>query len=118
MSANFFCWLPILGLIPSSPDFSAKIEKLQEAPHSSPSPVVVEFVDDLLKRYPEQTAKIESVWADAPLKSDITGQFIDMGILWSRYSEAVPFIVSTAHHFRLNCYDPQDSRYYLAKNSD
>jgi hypothetical protein len=84
VSADILCWLPILGLLPGSPDFSTKLEQIQESHYVSrlPAPELVEFVDTLLKRYPEQTEDITSVWADAPLKGDIIGDFVDIPVLW------------------------------------
>jgi hypothetical protein len=119
MSANFWCWLPVLGLLPGSPDFLHRVEGIQESPAQSPSTVIVEFVGGLLKRYPELSERqINTAWADGPLLGDASGQFIDIGIQWSRYEEAVPFVVLTAQQFGLNCYDPQNSHFYPMKNKN
>lgn len=118
LSASFWCWLPALGLIPGSPDFLHKVDELHQPPFPAASYVLVEFVDTLLKKYPDLADNPdETVWADGPLKRDISGQFIDMGIQWSGYEQAIPFVVLTAHRFGLNCYDPQVSRFYPASPS-
>ena len=119
MSANFWCWLPMLGLLPGSRDFSHRVEGIQEASPRPPATAIVEFVGALTKRYPElKEGQTNTVWADGPLLGDASGQFIDIGILWDRSEEAVPFIVLTANKFGLNCYDPQNSRFYPVKNSN
>jgi len=116
MSANFWCWLPVLGLLPGSPDFLHRVDEIHESPRQPPTPAIVEFVGGLLKRYPELSkSQTNTVWADGPLLGDASGQFIDIGIQWDYYEEAVPFIVVTARQFGLSCYDPQDSQYYPAE---
>ena len=117
MSANFWCWLPALGLLPGSPNFADRVAQIQESAHpQKPSTVIVEFVGSLLRRYPELTeTQTNTAWADGPLLGDANGQFIDIGIRWDYYEKTVPFVVITAHHFGLDCYDPQDSRFYPAK---
>src|SRR5262249_49566449 len=114
MSANFYCWEPILSLQPGSSDFRRKIEELHRAPHPPPTSTMLKFVDSLLARYPDLTETEDTVWADGPLKGNIIGEFINMGIMWSGYVEAVPFVIATAHSFGLHAYDPQDEHFYPA----
>lgn len=59
------------------------------------------MVDTLLAKYPEITETEETVWADAPMKNNIIGQFINMAIMWTDYVEAAEFVIQTAHSLGL-----------------
>jgi hypothetical protein len=48
---------------------------------------------------------------------DANGQFIKFSIRWDYYEKVVPFVVSTARQFKLDCYDPQAYRFYSAKSA-
>jgi len=118
VSASFWCWAPVLALNPYSHDFFDRVDRLQDAPDRPPATVIVEFVRGLLKRYPDLSdTQTEGPWADGPLVRDANGQFIDISIVWSEYPMVVPFVVSTARHFKLDCFDPQTYQFYPGKNS-
>ncbi len=117
MSANFWCWLPALALIPGSPDFFDRVDAAHGPPKQKPAAAIVNFVHDLTRRYPDlsETA-LDTAWADGPMIGDANGGFIDFTIVWSHYDGVVvPFIVRTARNNGLNCYDPQSSFYYPAE---
>ena len=113
VSANFWCWAPALGLLPTSPHFMHHVDELHAAPDKPPSVAIIRFVGDLLKRYPDVSeTQLDTAWADGPLIRDASGGFIDFSIRWDYYAKVVPFVTSTARHDGLNCFDPQDSYYY------
>ena len=47
--------------------------------------------------------------------NDANGGFIHFSVRWDYYEKATTFVLSTAHQFHLNCFDPQTSRFYPAK---
>jgi hypothetical protein len=112
MTAHPYCWAPSLNLDPQDPEFHRRVEALHRSPKPSRSPRLVTFVEDLLSRYPDLTQTEDTVWGDGPLVNNILGEFINMSLIWSRYTEAAPFIIETAHKHGLHCYDPQNSDFY------
>jgi hypothetical protein len=119
MSANFYCWTPEAGLDPKARDFHDRIEALHEAPEVPASPRLVAFVAALLARYPDlgddDDVEDDTVWADGPLVNNIIGDFINMGVIWSRADEAVLFIMETAQRHGLHFYDPQSETFTPCK---
>jgi len=113
MSANFYCWAPTLNLDPKARDFNDRIDALYDAPPEA-SDRLIAFVEALLARYPDldDGADGETVWSSGPLGSDISGDFINLGVIWSRCDEAEPFIRETAHKHGLHFYDPQSEKFY------
>jgi hypothetical protein len=104
-----------LNLVPGSEDFDRRVDEIHEyASKPPPSERMIRLVDALLTRYPDLTETEDTVWADAPLKNNILGQFINMGIMWNRYAEAAEFVIETAHSMGLHAYDPQDGSFYPA----
>ena len=116
MSANFWCWVPTLALMPYSHDFLDRVDHLHRAPFQPPATAIAGFVGGLLKRYPDLTVADQTAWADGPMLGDANGQFTDFSIRWDYYEKVVPFVVSTALRFHLNCLDPQTSQFYTTKN--
>ena len=116
MSANIWCWIPALGLLPNSADFMHRVDEFDRRPAKPAAPGIVRYVDDLLKRYPDlsATTEVETPWADGPMIRDANGGFIDFSITWSQYDKVIPFVTSTAQRDGLNCFDPQTSYYYPA----
>ncbi|HEY5338177.1 MAG TPA: hypothetical protein VIJ85_08245 [Rhizomicrobium sp.] len=113
MSANFWCWLPILALSPTAPDFLSRVEALHNPPIERPAPQIANFVEQLAKAYPEPSEKVvDTAWSDGPLIGDANGQFIDFGIRWDYYKKVLPLVISLGSASGLDCYDPQTSRYY------
>jgi hypothetical protein len=116
MSANFWCWVPLLALVPGSPDFAQRVEKLHNPPFESPAPPIADFVYRLTNVYPDLDATgAETAWADGPMIGDANGQFIDFSIRWDYYDKVAPLIVSTGRAAGLNCYDPQTQEFYPLK---
>jgi hypothetical protein len=116
MSANFWCWVPLLALSPTSPDFLHHVEAFHNAPFEKPAPQIVDFVHRLTKVYPDLAGtEIETAWADGPMLGDANGKFIDFSIRWDYYDKVASFVISTGHHSGLNGYDPQTSQYYPLK---
>jgi hypothetical protein len=116
VSANFWCWVPTLALAPYSHDFLDRVDRLHRTPFQPPATAIVEFVGGLQKRYPDISVSDETAWADGPMLRDANGQFIDFSIRWDYYDKVVPFVVSTALRFHLDCLDPQTFQYYTARN--
>jgi hypothetical protein len=113
MSADFLCWIPTLALLPGAPDFIHRTDALSSLPARPPTPAIVRFVDDLLKRYPDLSDKTdETAWADGPMIRDANGGFIHFSIRWDYYDKVVPFVTATARRDGLNCFDPQSATYY------
>jgi hypothetical protein len=111
VSANFYAWLPALALDPQSKAFADDIEALYqkaEAPH----PTLLQFVDDLLSRFPDLTQTEDTVWAAGPLRDEILGGFINVAVSWPRADEAWAFFLQTARRHGLVCYDPQAEKLY------
>lgn len=119
MTAHLYCWHPELNLLPTDKAFGDRIEALHK-PRRVPrtSPQLIAFVDALLDRYPDLTETQDTVWADGPLKGNIVDEFINMSLKWSRYKDAVPFVIQTAHQHGLHCYDPQDGAFYPVHHQD
>lgn len=118
MSANFYCWEKELALKPGSAEFETAIQDIHKPPYAQPSEKMLNFVDALLRKYPDLTETDDTVWSDGPLRGNIIGQFINLGIMWSGYEEAIPFVIATAHSFHLHCYDPQDGSFYPVSGAD
>jgi len=114
MTAHLYCWSPGIDLEPKGPDFQKKVSILHRAPKSPGSPRLIAFVEDLLSRYGDLTETEDTVWGDGPLANNILGEFINISMIRSRYAEAAPFVIETAHRHGLHCYDPQDSDFYPA----
>ncbi len=112
MTAHVYCWDPKLRLDPRADSFGREIDAFGE---DEPSPKLLAFVGNLLERYPDLTVDEDTVWGCGPLVRNITGGFINMSLIWSRYGEAVPFIAATAHRHGLNCYDPQTGDFFPAE---
>ncbi len=70
------------------------------------------FVSDLIARYPDLAETTDTVWGDGPLVGNIIGDFINISLVWSRYEEAAPFIVQTAHKHGLHAYNPQTGDFF------
>jgi hypothetical protein len=118
VSADFLCWIPALALLPGSPAFQDRVQQLDDATNLPPTPAIVEFVHTLERRYPDLSQTENTVWADGPMLDDAHGGFIDFSVTWDHYDEVKPFVLSTAHRLRLDCYDPQVSRFYPAQGSE
>ena len=115
MTAHLYCWAPSLNLDPKHPDFGERVLALNQAPTPSRSPRLVAFVEDLVSRYADFPPTEDTVWGDGPLVGNILGDFINMSLVWSRYAEAAPFVIETAHKHGLHCYDPQGGDFYPAQ---
>jgi hypothetical protein len=115
VTAHLYCWDPSLGLDPADSSFGNRVAALHEGPMPPRSPKLATFVSDLLTRYPDLTETEDTVWGDGPLVGNIIGDFINMSLIWSRYEEAIPFVVDTAHRHGLRCYDPQTGKFYGVK---
>jgi hypothetical protein len=113
MSANFYCWAPTLDLDPQARDFHDRVDALHEAPPPEASDKLIAFVEALVARYPNLgDTDDDTVWSDGPLSGNVIGDFINMGVVWSRCAEAEPFIRETAHKHGLHFYDPQSEKFY------
>lgn len=112
MSADFLCWVPALALLPGSPSFFVRTDQLDSPPRFRPAHAIVEFVHALEERYPDAESTEETAWADGPMLNDANGGFIHFSVRWDYYKRVTPFVLSTAHRLRLDCFDPQSSRFY------
>jgi hypothetical protein len=113
LSANFYCWEPILDICPKRSDFSQRLQEAQD--QSGASAKLLEFVASLLVKYPDLMDTDDTPWADGPLTGDISGNFINFGVSWSWYNDdLISFVVETAHSHGLHCFDPQSNEFYEA----
>jgi hypothetical protein len=118
VSANIYCWTREARLDPDNGSLFAKqLDALHDGPTPEPSSALIAFVDDLLARYPDldelDDDKLDdNVWSDGPLTGNIIGEFINIGILWSRYDVAALFVIEMAKKHQLFCYDPQSENLY------
>src|SRR5262249_35087732 len=110
-TAHLYCWEPSLALVPVDQSFRERIRALRGTP---PSPKMVTFVVDLLARYAEATETEDTPWADGPLVGNIRGGFSNISLIWPRYREATPFVITTAHKHGLHCFDFQTGRFHPA----
>ncbi|MGE5539454.1 MAG: hypothetical protein ACM30I_12620 [Gemmatimonas sp.] len=114
MSATLACWEPSVGLDPRADDFDERFYAVQRA-RLPPTPTMLAFVEFLLAKYPDLTESKETIWADGPLKNDISGGFIHFSVTWSGYTEGRLFVRPAARKFGLDFYDPQDNLYIPAE---
>ena len=119
MTAHLYCWHPELNLLPTDKTFVDRINALHKSRRVPPaSSELIAFVEALLDRYPDLTETEDTVWADGPLEGNIIGNLINMALIWSRYEEAVPFVIETAHQHNLHCYDPQNGAFFPVHHQD
>jgi hypothetical protein len=118
MTAHLYCWHPELNLLPTDGTFVDRINALHQGRVPPASSQLIGFVEALLDRYPDLTETIDAVWVDGPVGRNIIGDFISISLRWSRYEEAVPFVVETAHQHGLHCYDPQNGEFYPVHHQD
>jgi len=112
VTAHIYCWAPNLQLDPADSNFRDKVRALQGRSKVPPSETLVMFVSDLIARYPDLAETTDTVWGDGPLVGNIIGDFINISLVWSRYEEAAPFIVQTAHKHGLHAYNPQTGDFF------
>jgi hypothetical protein len=110
MSASFLCWEPHLGLDPRRDDFSDRVRALQTADEPA-SETMLAFVEFLLARYPDLTETEDTIWADGPMKNNISGSLICFSVTWSGYDDGRMFIRPAARKFGLDYFDPQNETY-------
>jgi len=73
----------------------------------------MEFVASLLARYPDLTDTDDTPWATGPLTEEISGNFINFAVSWSKYNDdLICFVIETAHSHGLHCFDPQSGSFY------
>ena len=73
-----------------------------------PTPLIVEFVNMLLQRWPEDDDEDDNTpWSAAPLLGAARGPYIYFPMSWSQAEETSAFAVGIATRLGLNCYDPQ-----------
>jgi hypothetical protein len=102
MTANFWCWVPALALIPGSPGFLHRVDELHQLPAQPPATEIVQFVGNLEKRYPDLTEvgpDDNTAWADGPMLNNVNGGFIDsqsVGITTTRLRRSLlPLLTNT-----------------------
>jgi len=72
-----------------------------------PTPLIEQFVQRLLARYPELDEGVDTAWAAAPLLGEAAGPYICLPITPSYAEEASAFVADVANELGLVCYDPQ-----------
>lgn len=75
-----------------------------------PTPLLVEFVNALLERWPEDDEDDEAPWATAPLIEEASGPYIYFPMSYSRAEEASAYVAEVARRLGLVCFDPQEDR--------
>lgn len=113
MAAYFCCWEPHLAIDPEKDEDGDRFQAIL-AERLPPSPKMLAFVDFLLAKYPDLTESDDTIWADGPLKNNISGSVISFTVTWSSYTEARMFIRPAARMHGLDFYDPQAPLYVPA----
>jgi hypothetical protein len=77
-----------------------------------PTPLIVEFVERLLRRWPEEgeVDKDDVPWSALPLIMGAAGPYIYFAMAWSRAEETSAYAVQVATQLGLHCFDPQEDR--------
>ena len=91
-------------------EVSERLMALVEADDTAPpTEVITEFVDQLLRRWPDITkdADEESPWADGPMIGNASGSMIYFSMVFSMADEASAFAAELAQRLGLQCFDPQ-----------
>jgi hypothetical protein len=89
-----------------------------EVDDPTPRPLIVQYVDALLERWPDITADEgeDSPWASGPLMNEAIGPLFYFPMTWSMAEEASAFAAAKAEELGLVCFDPQLER--LRPDSD
>ncbi len=78
----------------------------------APAPLLVEFVNALLARWPDLgdddgDEEEETPWSTGPLIGEVCGPYMYFPMSYSRAEEASAFAASVAAKLGLVCFDPQ-----------
>jgi hypothetical protein len=117
MPAYFACWEPHLGLHPGADGNAERFHAILTA-REPPSPKMLAFADFLLARYPDLTETEDTIWADGPLKNNISGSLIYFTVTWSGYTEGRLFVRPAARMHGLDFHDLQANLYIPAERND
>ena len=91
-------------------EVSERLMALVEADDAAPpTEVITEFVDQLLRRWPDITKDTGEVspWADGPMIGNASGSMIYFSMVFSMADEASAFAAELAQRLGLQCFDPQ-----------
>ncbi|NUW43356.1 hypothetical protein [Nonomuraea rhodomycinica] len=77
-----------------------------------PTPLIVEFVQRLLRRWPEdgEVDEDDVPWAASPLIMGAAGPYVYVPMAWSRAEETSAYAVHVAAQLGLHYFDPQENR--------
>ncbi|MFF3861420.1 hypothetical protein [Streptomyces sp. NPDC002209] len=83
---------------------------------SSPTPLIRQYVEALVARWPDLSLDDDeededaSPWSDGPLINNASGPMLYFGMVFSKHQEAASFAAGLARTRGLVCFDPQDGR--------
>ncbi len=69
-------------------------------------PLLLSFVADVVKRYPDLNDSGEGVWVDGPLVNNVSGCLLYLGV-HDEVDEVVRYLVRHARNYHLNVFDPK-----------
>ena len=113
MSAILYIWkTPVPKGSDSAIEAEQIVEELLTKEGDFPQ-LYVDFINDLTLKYPDITELSDdevddSPWSDGPLINNATPGLCTLGLVWSGYEEAAPFVFETAKKHGLVAYDPQE----------
>jgi hypothetical protein len=83
-----------------------------EGAATAPTPSIVAYVKELLKRYPDGDVNsgTSTVWAAPPVMDEASGPIVYLLMSYSNAEEVSAYAASLAHEQGLVCYDPQEER--------
>ncbi|RST09021.1 hypothetical protein EF910_02080 [Streptomyces sp. WAC07149] len=81
-----------------------------------PTPLIREYVEALVARWPDLSPDDDeededaSPWSDGPLIDNASGPLLYFAMVFSKHQEATSFAAPLARSLGLICFDPQDER--------
>ncbi len=114
MSYDLAFWV---GSAPASDDEAAEeferraaFMEDEDTEFSPPTPVMQEFLKELLTHFPalDETSDEDNVWATGPEPGDINGDFAYLTLTYPGAERAYELVTDTARKHGLVCYDPQN----------
>lgn len=97
-------------------DCLVEIDAANEGTFGTPGPKMEELYRRLSKRYPCITEATESPWCDGPLLDNFGRDIATIGVIYSRATEAMLFIIEVATQLGCTVLDGQDDKIYRPVN--
>ena len=94
--------------------FEGLYDRFMRGAAEPPTSRIRQYVEGLVARWPDLSADDEdedvSPWSDGPLIDNASGPLVYIGMVFSKYQEAVSVAAALARTSGLVCFDPQDRR--------